>query len=226
MNDERLSQFLKALRENDRALEAPSDIESRLRRSFGRHRAKRTWQRRAMWSGAAAAVVAAAILVAVIAPRSGGPPAAPLAQRPGTEQNSRQAGAAAAAPALHQAGRPASGSPDGDAAPTPAKSPPAEPAKPRLVPQVPRRVVLAKASPSADRPEARAEMVTDFFPLLDPAPPFERGEILRVSLPASVMQTVGLPMREERLGDRVQADVLVGEEGLLRAIRFVRTDTH
>jgi hypothetical protein len=69
-------------------------------------------------------------------------------------------------------------------------------------------------------------MVTDFFPLLDPAPPFERGEILRVNLPASVMRTVGLPVWEERLGDRVQADLLVGEEGLPRAIRFVRTDTH
>ena len=65
------------------------------------------------------------------------------------------------------------------------------------------------------------EVVTDFFPLMDPAPPFERGQLLRVELPASAMQMVGLPVREDRLADSVQADVLVGEEGLPRAIRFV-----
>src|SRR5207247_7232192 len=29
------------------------------------------------------------------------------------------------------------------------------------------------------------EIVTEFFPLMDPAPPFERGQLLRVELPAS-----------------------------------------
>ena len=71
---------------------------------------------------------------------------------------------------------------------------------------------------SVPRPQ---EVVTDFFPLMDPAPPFERGQLLRVELPASAMQMVGLPVREDRLAEPVQADVLVGEEGLPRAIRFV-----
>jgi hypothetical protein len=65
------------------------------------------------------------------------------------------------------------------------------------------------------------EVVTDFFPLMDIAPPLGRGQILRVTVPASTMRSVGLPVREERLNDRVQADVLVGEEGMARAIRFV-----
>jgi hypothetical protein len=52
--------------------------------------------------------------------------------------------------------------------------------------------------------------------------PFERGELLRVIVPASTMRRVGLPVNEDRLAERVQADVLVGEEGLARAIRFVR----
>ncbi|HEV2200402.1 MAG TPA: hypothetical protein VGR73_11335 [Bryobacteraceae bacterium] len=226
MSDERTLQALRALAENDRACEASPGTEARLRRAFRRNRAQRARRRRAVWSGAVVAAVAAAILVAVIQPRSGGPPLAPLAHPSGTEQNSEQAGAAAETRALHRASRPPSRSGNGNAVPPPAKSSPAQPAKPRLVPQVPRRAVLAKASPSTDRPEAPAEMVTDFFPLLDPAPPFERGEILRVNIPASAMQAVGLPVRDERLGDRVQADVLVGEEGLPRAIRFVRTDMH
>jgi hypothetical protein len=65
------------------------------------------------------------------------------------------------------------------------------------------------------------EVVTEFFPLLDVAPPFERGELLRVTVPASTMRRVGLPVNENRLEERVYADVLVGQEGLARAIRFV-----
>jgi hypothetical protein len=80
-----------------------------------------------------------------------------------------------------------------------------------------------KAARKMARPEAR-EVVTDFFPLMDPAPPFERGQMLRVQLPAAAMRTVGLPVREDHLADPIQADVLVGEEGMPRAIRFVRFD--
>jgi hypothetical protein len=78
-----------------------------------------------------------------------------------------------------------------------------------------RKIAIA---PQAD------EVVTDFFPLMNPAPSFGRGQMLRVQLPAAAMQTVGLPVSEEHLGDLVQADVLVGEEGMPRAIRFVRFD--
>jgi hypothetical protein len=79
-------------------------------------------------------------------------------------------------------------------------------------------ITTRRARGPVTRPQ---EVVTDFFPLMDPAPPFERGQLLRVELPASAMQMVGLPVREDRLADPVQADVLVGEEGLPRAIRFV-----
>jgi hypothetical protein len=75
----------------------------------------------------------------------------------------------------------------------------------------------------AVRVRPRQEIVTDFFPLMNPAPPFERGQLLRIDLPASAMQMVGLPVHEQRLADRVQADVLLGEEGLPRAIRFVKS---
>ena len=68
-------------------------------------------------------------------------------------------------------------------------------------------------------------MVTEFFPMMDPAPPFDRGQLLRVQLPAAAMRSVGLPVREEHLADPIQADVLVGEEGMPRAIRFVRFET-
>ncbi len=82
---------------------------------------------------------------------------------------------------------------------------------------------IARKVAAATKLESR-EVVTDFFPLMNPEPSFERGQMLRVQLPASAMLSVGLPVREEHLGDLVQADVLVGEEGMPRAIRFVRFD--
>jgi hypothetical protein len=87
-------------------------------------------------------------------------------------------------------------------------------------------VPMPKASPRARPVKYRSseqphEIVTQFFPLLDAPPPFERGELLRVTVPASTMRKVGLPVNEDRLGERVYADVLVGQEGLARAIRFV-----
>lgn len=87
--------------------------------------------------------------------------------------------------------------------------------KPELAPvPVPRRAARTE-------PARAKEIATDFFPLMDAPPPFERGELVRVTLPASSMRVVGLPVREERLLDPVQADVLIGEEGMARAIRFV-----
>jgi RNA polymerase sigma-70 factor, ECF subfamily len=97
-------------------------------------------------------------------------------------------------------------------------------------------VAIATATPSAPqvetapvvtrpvrRPAPRPrEVVTEFFPLLDFAPEFGRGELVRVRVPAETMLSVGLPVREDRLADPVEADLLIGEEGLARAIRFVR----
>ena len=72
-------------------------------------------------------------------------------------------------------------------------------------------------------PHPPRELVTQFFPLMDVPPPFERGELVRVTVPAAVLRTVGLPVDEDHLADRIQADVLVGQEGLPRAIRFVKS---
>jgi len=88
---------------------------------------------------------------------------------------------------------------------------------------------LEQTTPHARRRAAAVarepvEITTEFFPLMDPAPPFERGQLLRVELPASAMQMVGLPVGEEYLAQPIHADVLVGEEGLPRAIRFVKIE--
>ncbi len=96
-------------------------------------------------------------------------------------------------------------------------------------PQITQPVSIAKSvapvrtAPRKPRRAPPAEVVTDFFPLVDLAPPLDRGALVRVSLPAAAMRTVGLPVREDRLADRVNADVLVSEEGVATAIRFVKS---
>jgi hypothetical protein len=65
------------------------------------------------------------------------------------------------------------------------------------------------------------ETVTEFFPLMDAPPPLGRGVLVRTLVPATMMRAAGLQGWEDRLNDGVKADILIGEEGLPRAIRFV-----
>jgi hypothetical protein len=91
------------------------------------------------------------------------------------------------------------------------------------MPKTPQPVLPPQRDPRPEITQVATpqEVDTPFFPLLDAPPPFERGELVRVTVPASAMRVVGLPVREERLEDPVLADVLIGEEGMARAIRFV-----
>jgi hypothetical protein len=83
----------------------------------------------------------------------------------------------------------------------------------------PRRVRRAR------KPDvAPAEIATGFYPLLDAAmlPPLEYGTLVRVQLPRSALRVVGLPVNEDRLSESIAADVLLGQDGLARAVRFVQ----
>jgi hypothetical protein len=81
--------------------------------------------------------------------------------------------------------------------------------------------VLPKPRPARRKPGAPQEVTTGFYPLMELAPPFERGELVRMTVPASTMRDVGIFVNASHLDDPVQADVLIGQEGLARAIRFV-----
>jgi tetrahydromethanopterin S-methyltransferase subunit F len=73
-------------------------------------------------------------------------------------------------------------------------------------------------------PDATHEIATDFIPLVqgDSLNLMESGQLVRVELPRSALVSFGLPMNMERAYERVKADVVVGNDGLARAIRFVR----
>lgn len=77
----------------------------------------------------------------------------------------------------------------------------------------------------AQNPQSgNTEFATDFIPL-----PFYGGQVdssgeqlVRVELPRSALDYMGLPVNEDLSGGTVMADVLVGDDGLAEAIRFVR----
>jgi hypothetical protein len=82
----------------------------------------------------------------------------------------------------------------------------------------------SRQSRPAPKSKAALEIVTEFMPLTYGAAlsPSEGGQLVRVELPRSALASLGLPMNEEQSNERVKADVLLGHDGLARAIRFVR----
>ena len=84
------------------------------------------------------------------------------------------------------------------------------------VPPRPRR----KAAPQP----APAEVATDFFeiPYVEPLRPDQRADVFRVQVPRASMAAFGLPVTGGHLDSHVTADVLMGEDGVVRAVRFIR----
>ncbi len=69
-----------------------------------------------------------------------------------------------------------------------------------------------------------AELTTDFIPLVPCVglDCFEGGQLVRVAMPRLALIFLGLPMNEQLAQEPVTADVLIGGDGVARAIRFVR----
>jgi hypothetical protein len=198
MNDDSIRDLLRVLGEADASAEAPPEIELRLRKKFRAHRRRRALRHMAPWTllAPAAAVI---VLLFVFVHRK--PAMAPVNQMNQMSQMSQMSQMNQGP--IHTAAARALG-----------HTLPPQPGSPSTAMPVRKSVAAPPRQPE--------EIDTDFFLLMDPAPPFERGKMLRVELPASAMEMVGLPVNEEHLADSVQADVLIGEEGLPRAIRFVK----
>lgn len=71
---------------------------------------------------------------------------------------------------------------------------------------------------------ANEEIATDFLPLTydNNLSQLDDGQVVRVELSRSALHSFGLPVNLERGSERVKADVLLGHDGVARAIRFVR----
>jgi hypothetical protein len=71
---------------------------------------------------------------------------------------------------------------------------------------------------------AETDLVTDYFALTS-CPEMrclEEVQRFRVRLPESSMAYFGLPVSEDAASNRIDADVLVGPDGVARAVRFVQ----
>ena len=68
------------------------------------------------------------------------------------------------------------------------------------------------------------EVATDFMPIgyVSPTSLQDGGSVVRVELPRSTIVSMGFAVNMDRYGERVKADVLLGADGLARAIRFVQ----
>lgn len=85
------------------------------------------------------------------------------------------------------------------------------------------RDASSSESPVTESADTR-EITTEFIPLMQDGG-FGQSEgvhLVRVELPRSALSSFGIPVNAEQSGGRVKADVLLGEDGTARAIRFVR----
>jgi hypothetical protein len=71
------------------------------------------------------------------------------------------------------------------------------------------------------KPVVTNEVKTDFIALSYARDP-DSGQIVRVRVPSSMMVSLGLVTSVKQPAELVDAEVLVGDDGLTRAIRFIR----
>lgn len=59
------------------------------------------------------------------------------------------------------------------------------------------------------------------LPFAPPLVPSDEAQIVRVRLPRTSLRAWGVPVNEDAAFERMQADVLLGQDGIARAVRFV-----
>jgi hypothetical protein len=190
---------------------------------------------RVAWTGAAAAAVIAGVLLWMSRERAAAPPEMgpviaetapaseqPLNKQPGTEQTGD--------------GRPGNEQPNGEQAggvlppetPLRAEQPPSPTAARRAEPEQPAAAqsqAEATLTDPADgnAPMAVREVTTEFlpFPYAEGLSAGERVQLIHVRLPGEALTLFGLPSAADPSAT-VPADVLLGQDGTARAVRFVR----
>jgi hypothetical protein len=77
------------------------------------------------------------------------------------------------------------------------------------------------AVPVTPAPVEQSEAPFVPIPYLAPPAPYERIEVVRMEIPVAALIAVGLAVRTADAGARVEADVMVGQDGRARAVRLV-----
>jgi hypothetical protein len=81
----------------------------------------------------------------------------------------------------------------------------------------PLAVVARTVAPVEEEADAAS-----FYPLpeAEALPALENAMVVRIQLPVSSLQLMGVPVSEESAGASVQAELLLGQDGLARAVRL------
>ncbi len=195
-DEETLTSSLQLLAEEMESLNAPPEVEQKLRAEFRQRRAmtpaNRNWH---YWVAGVAAMIL--IVISVIALRS-------------QTDSAKQIGAQQ----IEQ--------PQIKEQPIPVVDPPKK--QEVIVAEKPRRRSIRRAPRNEVANHVNREIATDFMPLgyMNPATLQDGGQIVRVELPRSALVNFGLPVNMDRYNEKVKADVLLGVDGLAHAIRFVQ----
>lgn len=192
-DEETLTRSLQSLAEEMASLNAPPEIELRLREEFRRRRFVRR-SNASYWFAAIAAVLLIAISV--------------IAFRWRTEQ-----------PNQMRADHPAPSQVKEEPRPVLVETP----RKQEVVAQKPRRRSVRRTANSEVANHAREIATDFMpLGYLNPATLQDGGRIIRVELPRSTLVNFGLPVNMNRYQEKVKADVLLGVDGMAHAIRFVQ----
>ncbi|MCI0487616.1 MAG: hypothetical protein L0229_13575 [Blastocatellia bacterium] len=221
LEDERtLTKGLRAMAQNSEAEQAPAHVEAALVAAFRQRAMKPAAEvsevapsgarRFRRMIGVAAAVAAILIIWALVASR--------LESTPQTHEVKKDDNAPATVPP------PEEQTPRQEVRPSKEQLLVQETGQPQHKPRRTSRRPKAK-SDSHDQAGKPAEEViaTDYIPLTygESLNSIEGGQLMRVTLPRSVLVSFGLPMNAERVDEPIVADVLVGYDGVAHAIRFV-----
>ncbi len=87
----------------------------------------------------------------------------------------------------------------------------------------PGTVETASAETTDADGNGQADNEDGFIPLpnAEKLDPDEEVNVVRMEVPRSTMMAVGLPVNVDRVSELVEADVMLGADGMARAIRFV-----
>ena len=194
-NEQALSGLLAVAAAEDVERTAPAAVQQALLSAFREREFAGRAGKRAWWLGAAAAAVAALmVLTFFVMPRK--PRAPQIVKAPLVLPAPAAEPTKVIAPVYRET-----------------RKPPA-----RTLRAAHRKPVTPK-QPSAG--EGR-EVVTEFIPVIYDPEPIDHGRMVRVRLPRSALAAFGLPMNEQRTEETIQADVVLGDDGLARAVRFVK----
>jgi len=91
-------------------------------------------------------------------------------------------------------------------------------------------VWMPRPFPAVSNPVGQPLLLTaedadvDFYPLpeADGLPPIENATVVRVQMPLTSLELMGVAVSEAGVADPVQADILLGQDGLARGVRLVQ----